>query len=752
MHAAELFVSPEGNDNNPGTQENPFQSISRAAEQVNPGDTVVIMPGIYRETVRPRISGAAENPITFKAAKKNSVTITGCDPALNWKKKQGAVYYADVTMELGHENQVFADGAMMWEARWPNAGGSDPSRLLEFRSAGMHKGTKDFTIVNSYIPDRDWTGASAWVSTHKRWYSWTGKITAFEKGRVSIVNNSEKAGNHVCKPKGRFYLFGSLAALDSENEWFYDQERKRLYVWMPGGKAPQESVEIKTRMYGFDLRGRTDIALRDLNLFGTSIRTDEKSERMRIEGGRLLYVYHSNRAEEQYRSQAETGIVLKGREHQIKNCEIAFSSGNGLCLAGDNCRIVNNYIHDCNYIGAYCAPLSFLSGTGHVVSHNTITRSGRSVINTASMHGSLLQYNDICFAGYLTDDLGLTYGNGVDGGNSELRYNWFHDNLCDHAQFGIYFDHGCRNLIIHHNLVWNVRDISMINNQYGNYIIYYHNTLVGAKGDRKQSYQSSWAAKMAEDLHGCRLHNNLGTAGTRVQGDNLVMSHNLWNVERSKLENDRIPLPDSGAIDSGIIIKGINDDYQGKAPDCGAYEAGGVIWKAGHDFSNPPKEINSDRSNAPHRNLLVNPDFYSEDFMGWEKAGDNIRIIFERHSQWQNTEKVVMRGYSIEFGKGENAVKQKIAGLIPGATYEVMGKFRAEKDAQARISVSDFGGKDKESKPISGNAPHWGKATIRFTVGPNSESAVVRFAKTSGGDGKVWFDDPGLQLVTEKKQ
>ena len=63
--AAELFVSPEGSDKNPGSAKAPFATIARAASAAKPGDTVRIMPGVYREQITFRKSGKKGAPVTF---------------------------------------------------------------------------------------------------------------------------------------------------------------------------------------------------------------------------------------------------------------------------------------------------------------------------------------------------------------------------------------------------------------------------------------------------------------------------------------------------------------------------------------------------------------------------------------------------------------------------------------------------------------------------------------------------------------
>ncbi len=65
------------------------RTISEAATRAEPGDTVVIHDGIYRETVTVEKSGTAEKPIRFLAAPGENVIITGADEIREWSKEPG---------------------------------------------------------------------------------------------------------------------------------------------------------------------------------------------------------------------------------------------------------------------------------------------------------------------------------------------------------------------------------------------------------------------------------------------------------------------------------------------------------------------------------------------------------------------------------------------------------------------------------------------------------------------------------------
>ena len=739
--AAEYYVDDAATSAGNGTPNSPFRTVQQAASVMQAGDVCLLRRGTYRETVRPARSGTTDRPLVFRAWQGESVVISGCEPVTAWRKSEGSVYRAQVAMTLGHENQVFAGGKMLVEARWPNSGGSIPSSLLEFDTAQMDSGTTRTKIVDNDLPGLDWPGAQVWVSSHKRWFCWTGGVQGSGPGHLRVEDNSDSRGNHVCKPGGRYYVFGTLSLLDQEDEWYYDAAAGELCLWTAGGDAPAD-VEVKTRLWAFDLTGRENVRIEGLRLFGASILTDDKSVGITLDGVRAEYVHHSNRATEQYGSQAESGIVLRGERHTIRNSEIAYSSGNCIALYGRDCQVINCFIHDGNYIGSYASPVSFgRGGSGNVVSHSTITRAGRTTVGVSGFHHSLLQYNDISHAGYLTDDLGLTYGNGVEGGNSEVRYNWLHDNIANRHSMGLYFDHGCKNVIFHHNVIWNIKQPGMINNQYANYLLYYNNTVC----DARPSYQSAWAAGQAKDLYGCRLVNNLGTSGTRVRGEGLVTDSNTWDYKG--LDQRRLPARGSEAVDSGQLVPTITDGHIGPKPDRGAYELGVTPWRAGHDFANPPTAIDTTRCEPPDRNRVQNAAFLNGSLEAWTTFGSKVRVVHDFHSQWVNDAKTMMGGYSAEIGPGSGGLVQTVEGLDPGTTYELMAMFRVPDGESARLSVKDHGHPPQSGNPITGGAPRWTRSTLRFSTGPQYTSATIVLERHSAGPGNVYIDDPGLQLV-----
>jgi alpha-L-arabinofuranosidase len=91
--AAELHVATNGNDANRGTKSAPFRTIQHAAELAQPGDTIIVRAGTYREWVNPPRGGTSDQQrIVYQAARGEKVQIKGSELIKNWVKIQEGVW------------------------------------------------------------------------------------------------------------------------------------------------------------------------------------------------------------------------------------------------------------------------------------------------------------------------------------------------------------------------------------------------------------------------------------------------------------------------------------------------------------------------------------------------------------------------------------------------------------------------------------------------------------------------------------
>lgn len=105
---------PNANDQNSGSLQQPYKTISMAAELAVAGDTIIIHEGVYREQVEAVNSGKKGEPITFKSADGEKVVIKGSDIFTpTWevvKTKSGKTIYRGKI-----EEPMFKDYKLPWK-------------------------------------------------------------------------------------------------------------------------------------------------------------------------------------------------------------------------------------------------------------------------------------------------------------------------------------------------------------------------------------------------------------------------------------------------------------------------------------------------------------------------------------------------------------------------------------------------------------------------------------------------------------
>ena len=101
-----LYVSPSGDDANPGTSPGaPLRTIQRAANLAQAGDLVLIQPGVYRESVSVPRSGTAARPIVFRGNGAGAI-LDGADATIAagapWTPAAGGTWSLATGFATGH--------------------------------------------------------------------------------------------------------------------------------------------------------------------------------------------------------------------------------------------------------------------------------------------------------------------------------------------------------------------------------------------------------------------------------------------------------------------------------------------------------------------------------------------------------------------------------------------------------------------------------------------------------------------------
>ena len=581
------YVGTAGSNANPGTLARPFKTIQHAALLAQPGDTVLVRGGVYRETVKPARSGTSAAPIAFKAYNGERVTVSGTNVVSGWSGHAGSVFKAGQSWDLGTgNNQVFVDGRMMIEARWPNTT-LDVTRprkasadgISVMSAAGSDPASAVLTDKDLAHPAGTWAGATIHIMPGHGWVGETGTVTSSGVGSLTYSYKPLDQKNQVPRAGDQYYLTGKFSALDAPGEWFYEASSRTLYLRTPGSDSPRShTVEVKRRQHAFDLRGRSYVDVQGFDLFAATITSSASSARLRLSGIDASYVSHFTLQPDPWGQQQKahnSGIMLVGTDSVIKDSRITYSAGNGVFLGGSGNRVENCVISNVAYNAGDEAGVYTL-GPGHVVYRNTIFNTGRSGVVHRYSPGAKILNNVIHTVLLQTTDGGGTYTWGSDGAGTEIAYNKIYGvKSGGFGAAGVYLDNYSRNHVVHHNVVWD-SDYGLKMNPPNTSNRVYNNTFAG------NTY--SVASSGSREMTGSVLRNNLFTNRTQI-GGGAVADHNLGAGSDFRFVDaaagDFRLRAGSAAINAGLVIAPYTNGYAGAAPDVGAFEYGRSAWTAG---------------------------------------------------------------------------------------------------------------------------------------------------------------------------
>ena len=209
---------------------------------------------------------------------------------------------------------------MMTKDRWPN-----DDHLFTHNWATAEAGTTSTQIVDSNLPNINWKGATIhlWSGTDP-YSNLTGTVSESGTGTLTIAVEGAICPYLCPTAGGYYYLFGALGALDAEKEWFYDASAGLLYFWAPGGIDPNTlDLRAKQRIYGFDLGSRSNVTIKEINLFACTINTNGASSNDILDGINAMYVSHFTTLPGPAPGpivdhMGDTGIIIAGSDNTLK--------------------------------------------------------------------------------------------------------------------------------------------------------------------------------------------------------------------------------------------------------------------------------------------------------------------------------------------------------------------------------------------------------------------------------------------------
>lgn len=314
----DVYVSPNGNDANPGTRDKPVATLESARELVRrhkgesvlpqPAVTVWITAGQYEQKqpliLNERDSGLPGAPIVWRAMKGSRVSITGgrCIPSSSFTPVTEEQFIRRLTPEaakhvlqvdlrkLGIQDfgqhrqyghalpvcpaplELFYNGAPMPLARYPNTGAIRIGKVIDPGSAPRNGDYTNRGATFEYTDARH----EVWAGQGDVWFQGT-----FNYGFADDSLRMESIDSKTRQVKlAQPHLYGVASGqafqsyvahnifdeLDSPGEWYLNRNTGMLYFWPPG---PTQGSAIMVSLLEdpiICLEGASHVTLRDVTI------------------------------------------------------------------------------------------------------------------------------------------------------------------------------------------------------------------------------------------------------------------------------------------------------------------------------------------------------------------------------------------------------------------------------------------------------------------------------------------------------
>ena len=560
--AATYYVSPAGNDRNPGTsQDRPFRVAQHAVDRMQAGDTLVVLDGVYTGTLK------LKSGITIKAKNPRKAIFSGVEPLeANFERHAGNIYKARIS---GSSRQLFYNDQPMTWARWPNARWSE-NWIADKKWAKAADGTGPGVLISDafkQIEDMDLSGGYCFIRYGKRNSCYSRLIESFDgttlhwndenfytkkytgsdgpkgtaeeilkmRSEEEILEMRKKDENYEMRLKDEnhpnkteFFLAGSLVLLDAPGEWF--AEDGILYLYPSDGKPPSESVILcKTADYCINEKEPvSDINIEGIDFFACSVRLGASgNSNIRFENAHFRYINNDLLHIDRVQGEKENKPVqIAGAKIRIEKCLFAGAMQSALSLTGEDLHVENCvFIENNRHATFECRPLLVYVDGDYQITRNTFFNNPSDAIRILpdlSKMQSLnpeVSYNHIFNAGRYNTDVSGIYFPSKSQRYAEVHHNWFH-NVNGNA---VRLDLAGKELNVHHNVFWSTYRALSIEG-YG-YFNVYNNTAVHNR--------------TPADLIRNVLHHSQTTEGSM---DKSFPPIDDWNVLNNLVEqfNDRV--------------------------------------------------------------------------------------------------------------------------------------------------------------------------------------------------------------------
>ncbi len=514
---AEFFVSPQGDDSQPGTKAEPVASLARAhllvrkhlAKGLEEDVQVGLHGGTYElaDTLRftAEDSGTKQVRVTYAALPGETVVISGGRRITEWSQDSSGVWSAKVPPTADGPlqfRQLWVNGRRAIRARTPNHDAEPP--FFQLKDANLGDGLEVHTYTFAQGQLEPWQKPEEveavvfgnWEITRKRFLH-----LDLAAGVAQMAGPHAVAHPAIAPSAGRyFYLENAAEMVDQPGEWYFDRASRVLkYFPRPGEDLSATGAFVPKLMRLVEIAGTPEQPVRNLHFEGLQFMHTGWAP---PEGGYLgiqachfttgthweissLGIVDAAIQGEHVESCTFTGCTLAhlggsgislfdgSRNNVVERNQLFDISANGIMLGSqageadvplDN-RIANNRVHKCgvDYHGAVGIWIGFAART--TVAHNRVHNLPYTGISVGWEWGpeptpckqNLIANNHIFDVMQQLSDGGGIYTLGYQPG-TVIRGNHIHDvhrSPYAHAapNNGLFIDEGSKGYVFEKNVI-----------------------------------------------------------------------------------------------------------------------------------------------------------------------------------------------------------------------------------------------------------------------------------------------------------
>lgn len=426
------------------------------------GECLLLAGGVFRESVE--LDACGGRGLTVRAAdaaQPARLSGTRLLQDVSWTPwaTQPGVFVAELAAAnlTAGVQQLFVDGEMMVEARWPNV--RDRRNMMAREDwRNVSTGSRYGLIADPALAhfNFSWQGAQATLQVAHRFFTWTRTVNhSIGQGYLTYPQNLPGLAGWGNRTSGwdssnMYILSGVLGALDSPGEFFFDAAAQRLYLWAPDGRSPAaHTVEVK--QFDYVLHSSISVAnvrLANLNISGGTLLL-RCSSQCQLTNITLMHPSFSrNIPENDVPAGSSARTTILANDTTISGLVLAHTPGTGVQLVGQNLSVTDALVYDTDWFGTLIYPPVHVSGSV-VFANSTVLGFGNAGIVTAGPVE--VAHSVVAFGGLVGLDHAAIYTGGLNAAGCHWHHNWVYS----HREKCLRGDDQSKNATIHHNVAFN---------------------------------------------------------------------------------------------------------------------------------------------------------------------------------------------------------------------------------------------------------------------------------------------------------